>query len=154
MQLGPEVAKLFSYSIYMSMTFVLFTNVKVSIIVGILTFICRINTTSESFKANTNIIFQQFSFKSSSNYFMLRCFEHEKCFITSETGLLGQALIAYKILKKNMLVSMSANAIWSLPCENSDVTAYMRWLVSPNSRMLLQTQIQAFTSFRHIWLIL
>ena len=44
---GPEVIKLFSYSTQLSMEFILLINVKMTTIVGILTFISMINTTSE-----------------------------------------------------------------------------------------------------------
>ena len=44
-----------------SMNFILLINVKMSI-VGILTFMSMINTTSESFKARRVFIFQNFSF--------------------------------------------------------------------------------------------
>ena len=41
--LGPEVIKLFSFSTQLSMKFILLINVKMPTIVGILTFISRIN---------------------------------------------------------------------------------------------------------------
>ena len=44
---GPEVIKLFSYSTQLSTTFILLINIKMPAIVGILTFISTINTTSE-----------------------------------------------------------------------------------------------------------
>ena len=44
------------------MKFIMLINVKMPIIVGILTFISMINTTSESFKARTIFSFQHFSF--------------------------------------------------------------------------------------------
>ena len=43
---GPEVIKLFSYSTQLSMKFLLLINVKMPTIVGILTFISTIDTTS------------------------------------------------------------------------------------------------------------
>ena len=45
---GIEVIELFSYSTQLTMEFILLTNVKMPTIVGILTFISRINTASES----------------------------------------------------------------------------------------------------------
>ena len=48
---GPEVIKLFSYSTQLSTKYILLINVKMLTIVGILTFISMINTTSERFKA-------------------------------------------------------------------------------------------------------
>ena len=48
---GPRVIKLFSWSAQLGMEFILLINVKMPTIVGILTFINRINTTSDSFKA-------------------------------------------------------------------------------------------------------
>ena len=45
-QPGPEVIKLFSYSTQQSTKFILLKNVRMPTIVGILTFISMINTTS------------------------------------------------------------------------------------------------------------
>ena len=50
-QPGPEVIKLFSCSTQLIMKFILLKNVKMPTIVGILTFISMINTTSERLKA-------------------------------------------------------------------------------------------------------
>ena len=47
---GPEVIKLFSCSTQLSTKFILLINVKMPTIVGILTFISKINTTSERLK--------------------------------------------------------------------------------------------------------
>ena len=47
----PEVIKLFSYSTQLSTKFILLINVKMPTIVGILTFISMINSTSERPKA-------------------------------------------------------------------------------------------------------
>ena len=44
---GPEVIKLFSYLTQLSTKFILLINIKMPTIVGILTFISMINTTSE-----------------------------------------------------------------------------------------------------------
>ena len=46
---GLEDIKLFSYTIQVSMKFILLINVKMPTIVGIFTLMSRINTTSESF---------------------------------------------------------------------------------------------------------
>ena len=59
---GPEVIKLFSYSTQLSTKFILLINVKMPTVVGILTFICRINTISEGFKARKIVIFHHFTF--------------------------------------------------------------------------------------------
>ena len=59
-QPGPEVIKLFSCSTQLSTKFILLINVKMPIIVGILTFISRINTSSESLKARNIYIFSAF----------------------------------------------------------------------------------------------
>ena len=59
---GPEVIKLFSYSTQLSTKFILLINVKMPTVVGILTFIGMINTTSERFKARNFFICQYFSF--------------------------------------------------------------------------------------------
>ena len=48
---GPKVKKLFSYTTQLSMKFILLINVKMPTIVGILTFISLINTTSERLRA-------------------------------------------------------------------------------------------------------
>ena len=47
---GPEVMKHFTYSIQRSTKFILLINFKMPTIVGILTFISMINTTSERLK--------------------------------------------------------------------------------------------------------
>ena len=59
---GPEVIKLFSNSTQLSMTFILLINVKMPSIVGILTLISMINTTSERLKARNFFICRYFSF--------------------------------------------------------------------------------------------
>ena len=59
---GPGVIKLFSFSTQLSMKFILLINVKMPTIVGILTFISRINTSSDSLKARKISVFQHFSF--------------------------------------------------------------------------------------------
>ena len=58
---SPEVIKLFSYSNQLSMKFILLINVKMQTIVGILTFINRIHTTSARLKANTSLFIRIFS---------------------------------------------------------------------------------------------
>ena len=60
MKPGPEVLNFFSTQL--SMKFILLINVKMPTIVGILTFISRINTLSERLKARNIYIFQNFSF--------------------------------------------------------------------------------------------
>ena len=52
----PEVIKLFSCSTQLSTKFILLINVKMPTIVGILTFISMINTTSERLKARNFFI--------------------------------------------------------------------------------------------------
>ena len=59
---GLEVIKLFSYSTQPSTKFILLINVKMPTIVGILTFISVINTTSERLEARDFFICQYFSF--------------------------------------------------------------------------------------------
>ena len=59
---GPEVIKLFSYSTQLRTKFILLINVKMPTIVGILTFISMINTSSERLKARNFFICQYFSF--------------------------------------------------------------------------------------------
>ena len=59
---GPDVIKHFSSSTQLSMKFILLINVKMPAIVGILTFISRINIASESFKARKIFNFQHFTF--------------------------------------------------------------------------------------------
>ena len=66
----------------MNMKYILLINVKVPIIIGILTFINRINTTSESFKPRNIYIFSISVLLNSWN-FMLCWVEHEKCFVSS-----------------------------------------------------------------------
>ena len=57
----PELIKLFSYSTQLSMKCILLINVKMPAIVGILTYISMINTTSERLKARNFFICQYFS---------------------------------------------------------------------------------------------
>ena len=59
---GPEFIKLFSCSTLLSKKFILLINVKMPTIVGILTFIIRINTISEGYKARKIVIFRHFTF--------------------------------------------------------------------------------------------
>ena len=59
---GPEVIELFSYSTQQSMKFILLINVKMPTIVGILTFISMITTTSERLQARNFFICRYFSF--------------------------------------------------------------------------------------------
>ena len=56
---SPKVIKRFSYSTQLSTKFILLINVKMPTIVGILTFISSIKTTSESIKAE-NLHFSAF----------------------------------------------------------------------------------------------
>ena len=65
---GPEVIKLFSYSTQLITKFILLINVKMPIIVGILTFISMINTTSKIRKARNFFIFRYFSFYEQLNF--------------------------------------------------------------------------------------
>ena len=56
MRSGPEIRRRYSFS--MSMNFILLINVKMPTIVGILTFISRINTAREGFKARKSYWFR------------------------------------------------------------------------------------------------
>ena len=58
---GTKVIKLSSYSTQLSTKFILLLNVKMPTIVGILTFISMINTTSERLKAINFFICRYFS---------------------------------------------------------------------------------------------
>ena len=57
-----QVIKLFICSIQLSMKFILLINVKMPTVVGILTFINRINTSSENFLARKSFVFLHLSF--------------------------------------------------------------------------------------------
>ena len=59
---GLKVIKLFPCSTQLPMKFILLINVKMPTIVGILTFISKINTTSERLKARNSFICRYFSF--------------------------------------------------------------------------------------------
>ena len=59
---GTEVIKLFSCSTQLSTKFILLLNDKMPTIVGILTFISIINTTSDRLKARNCLICRYFSF--------------------------------------------------------------------------------------------
>ena len=61
-KIGLEVIKLFSCSTQLNMKFILLINVRMPTIVGILTFVGRIITASESFKARKILTFQHFRF--------------------------------------------------------------------------------------------
>ena len=61
MRPGPEVIKLF-HATQLSMTFIMHLNVKMPTNVGILTFICILNTMSASLKARNSSYFLHFSF--------------------------------------------------------------------------------------------
>ena len=60
------------------MRFILHLYLKMPTIVGFLTFINRISSTSENFKARKIFIFQHFSFLRAVEMFMLSSLEHEK----------------------------------------------------------------------------
>ena len=62
MKPGPEVIKLFSCSTQLSTKFILVINVKMPTIVGILTFISMINTTSERLEATNFFLCRYFNF--------------------------------------------------------------------------------------------
>ena len=62
---GPEVIFFFSCSTQLSTKFILLINVKMPTIVGILTFISMINTTSEKLKAKYFFIVGTLVFMSS-----------------------------------------------------------------------------------------
>ena len=59
---GPDVIKDFSCSTQLSMNFILLINVKIPTTVGILTFIRRINTASDSLKSCTIYVYLHVSF--------------------------------------------------------------------------------------------
>ena len=61
---APRLFKLFPCSTQLSMKFILLINVKMPTIVGILTFMSMINTTSEGLKARNFFICRYFSFMS------------------------------------------------------------------------------------------
>ena len=67
------------------MKFIMLINVKMPTIVGILTFISMINTTSENLKARKVFIFQHFSFYEQLKFHA----GHEKSFITSKPDRIG-----------------------------------------------------------------
>ena len=58
----PDVIKLFSCLTQPSLKFIMLINAKMPTIVGILTFISMVNTTSESLKARKGFIFYVFRF--------------------------------------------------------------------------------------------
>ena len=94
-QSGPEVIKLFSCSTQLSTKFIPLINVKMPTIVGILTFISRINTSYENLKSRNTYLFQHFAFNDSWN-FVLSWVAHEKSFITSGPDLLRHEEIFMK----------------------------------------------------------
>ena len=66
--LYPEVIKLFPCSTQLSTKFILLINVKMPTIVGILTFISMINTSSERLNARNFFICRYFSFYEQSKF--------------------------------------------------------------------------------------
>ena len=62
MSSGPEIIKVFPCSTQLSMKFIQLINVKMPTIVGILTFISMIHTTSERLKARNFFICRYLSF--------------------------------------------------------------------------------------------
>ena len=84
-QSGSEVIKLFSCSTKLSMKFIMLIKVKISTIVGFLTFMSMINTTPESLKTGKDFIFKSFQV-SEHLKFTLSWVKHEKSFITSGLG--------------------------------------------------------------------
>ena len=95
---GLKVIKLVSWSTQLSMEFILLINVKMPTIVDILTFISRINTTSEYFKQE-NVLFFSILLSMSIWNFMLSWDEHEKSLINSGPGLreLGGGILISKL---------------------------------------------------------
>ena len=82
---GAEGIKLFSCSTQLSTKFILFINVKMPTIIGILTLISMINTTSSRLKARNFFICQYFSFYEQLK-FCAKLIEHENFFIISGPG--------------------------------------------------------------------
>ena len=70
----PHVMKFFFMLNSTEHEFNMLIDIKMSIIIGMLTYISRINITSDSFKARKISIFPYFSFM---NFFMLNPTEHE-----------------------------------------------------------------------------
>ena len=65
----PRGYETFLCSNQLSMIFILLINVEMPKIVGILTFISRVNTPTESFKARNTNLFHRFSFYEQLKYF-------------------------------------------------------------------------------------
>ena len=81
---GPEVIKLFSCSTQLSTEFILLVNVEMPTIVGILTFISMVYTTSERPKARNFFICRYFRVYAQIEFrAQLSKLKHEKGFITS-----------------------------------------------------------------------
>ena len=92
-------------------------NVKMPTIVGILTFISMINTTSERLKARNFFIHRLFFVYISSWNFVLRWVEHEKSFTTSGPGskLFAKFISRWKKLllaRKGPRKSKSPEQLW------------------------------------------
>ena len=80
---GIKVIQLFTCSTHLLMKFIMLINVKMPTVVGILTFIGRINITSESFKQEKIIISTMYNFTFDGLKFNAQLIEHEKSLITS-----------------------------------------------------------------------
>ena len=87
-QAGREFIKHFACWTQLSTKLILLINVKMPTIVGILTFISMINTTSQRLKARNFFICRYFSFMSRWSL-VLSWVEYEKSFITSGPVLLN-----------------------------------------------------------------
>ena len=89
---GLKVPLHFSCPIQLGMKFILLINVNMPTIVGILTFISGINTTSESLKAKKSLLFTILPFMSNWN-FMLSWVEQGRSFITCVPGDINMRLL-------------------------------------------------------------
>ena len=109
---GPEVIKLFSCSAQLRLKFILLINVKMPTIVGILTFIRRINYRLGDSTLKFQSIWAILAFMRNSN-FMLSYVEHEKSFKTLAPDCEAILWSTHKIyIKKKAKLSLNYHQIF------------------------------------------
>ena len=142
-------------------------NVKVPTIIGILTSISMINTTSESLKANKKPLFFSILVFMSSWNLMISWVEHEKRFITSRPGIQIRDVLApkhmFKLMAKKLinfyaqksLLNWTYCVFWSIPSISGALWQHKVGNILTHANAI--TQIYLFVIKMHIfvkWCIL
>ena len=108
----PRGYKIVSCSTKLSTKFILLINVKMPTIVGILTFISMIDTTSERLKARNFFICQYFNFYEQLK-FRAQLSEHETSFITSGQASLPHSSYAPASLYMAKIICIEMSTVFS-----------------------------------------